>query len=102
MLHSGRIFLQMTQLLPLKFQRPLLQSAHAHEMIHSRQQAELLWLGFYLWYVVEWIVRLAIYRNGFKAYRSISFEREAYAKQGEIGYLKKRKLFAWREFLRAE
>lgn len=71
-----------------------------HEMIHSRQQAELLWVGFYLWYLVEWLVRFVILRNTFKAYSQISFEREAYAKQNEIGYLKKRKAYSWRKYLK--
>lgn len=29
-----------------------------HEYIHTAQMKELLYLFFYLWYLVEWIVRL--------------------------------------------
>ena len=70
-----------------------------HELIHSRQQMELLWVFFYVWYFVEWVVRLIQYRNTSKAYYNISFEREAYAKQSEIGYLRRRKAYSWWRFL---
>jgi hypothetical protein len=45
-----------------------------HERIHGRQQLEMLLLLFYLWYGVEYLVRLCITRNHDRAYRSISFE----------------------------
>ncbi|PVW14326.1 hypothetical protein [Marixanthomonas spongiae] len=61
-----------------------------HERIHLRQQAELLVLFFYLWYVIEYAIRLLQYRNYYAAYRNISFEREAYAKEEVILYLQKR------------
>ena len=47
-----------------------------HEAIHTAQMKEMLYLLFYVWYVVEWIVRLFGKGN---AYRNISFEQEAYA-----------------------
>ncbi|MCL6103093.1 MAG: hypothetical protein M1292_11540 [Bacteroidetes bacterium] len=56
-----------------------------HETIHGRQQIELLFVGFYLIYFVEWI---------FKGYDRISFEKEAYANQDNQDYLKGRKVFA--------
>ena len=58
-----------------------------HERIHLRQQVELLVLPFYVWYGVEYIIRLLQYRNRHKAYRNISFEREAYEKEEAILYL---------------
>lgn len=61
-----------------------------HEMIHLRQQAELLIIPFYLWYITEYFIRLAVYRNRYKAYYSICFEREAYAMEQDIHFLKKR------------
>ena len=67
-----------------------------HEAIHTAQMRETLYVGFYLWYVMEWLARLIA--AGFKAheaYRSISFEREAYGHQGEEGYLEKRKLWSF-------
>lgn len=55
-----------------------------HEAIHTAQMKEMLYLFFYVWYVVEWIVRLFGTVN---AYRNISFEREAYANAGNLNYL---------------
>jgi len=66
-----------------------------HEKIHLRQQLEMLILPFYLLYVLEYIGRLIQYRNMDKAYRNISFEREAYANERDFEYLKKRRLYAW-------
>lgn len=70
-----------------------------HEHIHTRQMCEMLFIGFYLWYVIEWLVRLARLRNGKRAYFDISFEREAYQNQSNINYLKERRHFAWRKYL---
>ncbi len=66
-----------------------------HEYIHTLQQREMLFIGFYVWYLVEWIIGLCRYRNSHKAYRQISFEREAYAHQHDLGYRKYRKHFSW-------
>lgn len=66
-----------------------------HEKIHHRQQVELLLVFFYLWYGLNYLYNLLIYRNHFKAYREIIFEREAYAMDNDAGYLDRRKLFAF-------
>lgn len=71
-----------------------------HEYIHTRQMREMLFIGFYLWYVVEWLVRLVQYRQAMKAYYAISFEREAYQHQADVAYLTTRRPFAWRHYLR--
>ena len=68
-----------------------------HEKIHIRQQLELLIVPFYLWYFVEYLFRLLQFRNRKKAYYSISFEKEAYANEKDLEYLKSRSF--WR-FLR--
>ena len=68
-----------------------------NERIHLRQQLELLIIPFYVLYVSEWFVKLCYYRNKNKAYRSLSFEREAYENETDFSYLKKRRLF---QFLR--
>ena len=52
-----------------------------HERIHTAQMLETLILGFYLWYLVEWLIRLVIERDPMHAYRAIRFEREAYTHQ---------------------
>ncbi|MGC4129507.1 MAG: hypothetical protein QM564_08075 [Bergeyella sp.] len=70
-----------------------------HEKIHIRQQAELLVIFFYLWYLIEyyyWYIRL---KDGFLAYRYISFEREAYAKEEDLSYLKTRELWSFWKYI---
>ena len=71
-----------------------------HEEIHTAQMKEMLYLFFYLWYVMEWLVRLIQFRDAKKAYRAISFEREAYANERDMGYLQGRKLWAWVKYLK--
>lgn len=61
-----------------------------HERIHLRQQIELLIVLFFLWYGLEFLIRLIVYRSAEKAYRNISFEREAYENEKDLLYLKKR------------
>lgn len=68
-----------------------------HEMIHTAQIKELLVIGFYIWYFLEWLIRIPMKGN---AYRNISFEREAYAHMDEPDYLKERKPFAWWKYLK--
>lgn len=58
-----------------------------HESIHHAQAKELLFLFFYLWYGIEYLVRLFMAGN---AYRNLSFEREAYANEANAEYLKTR------------
>ena len=72
---------------------PLSKQTLNHEAIHTAQMRELLYIGFYLWYVVEWLVKLFIY--GKEAYRNVSFEREAYQYAGYEGYLSIRKRYKW-------
>ena len=70
-----------------------------HERVHLRQQVELMILPFYIWYIVEYLIRLIIYKNKQRAYRNISFEREAYANENNIEYLNKRKLWAFLKYI---
>ena len=70
-----------------------------HEHIHGRQQVEMLVLPFFLWYLIEWILRLVILRDSKQAYRSISFEQEAYANEGDATYLVNRRPYAWLRYL---
>ena len=71
-----------------------------HERIHTAQQRELLFIPFYILYVMEWLFRLIQYRNHDKAYRNISFEREAYAHGHDHGYLKNRKSYSFLKYLK--
>lgn len=70
-----------------------------HERIHMRQQLELLLIVFFIWYLVEYLVRLIKYRDSFKAYSKISFEREAYANEKNLIYLQKRKIWGFLLYL---
>ena len=70
-----------------------------HEMIHTEQMKEMLYIFFYLWYLIEWLIRLIILRDSHKAYRAISFEREAYDNQENLTYLECRKRYRWLSYL---
>lgn len=64
-----------------------------HERIHLRQQIELLIVIFYVWYVLEFIIKLIIYKKWKEAYQNLSFEREAYRNEKDLDYLKSRPIF---------
>ena len=70
-----------------------------HERIHLLQQLEMLIIPFYLCYLLEYLVRLLHYRSGHKAYRNISFEREAYDQDANFSYLKQRPFWGWLRYL---
>lgn len=75
-----------------------------HELIHTAQMKEMGFIFFYIWYVIEWLIKILHYRNNFEAYKNISFEREAYSNQYNMHYLIKmdphhRKMFAWIHYL---
>src|SRR5690554_1089641 len=67
-----------------------------HEKIHTAQMKEMLYVFFYVWYVIEWFIRLPFG----SAYRNISFEREAYTNQDDLSYLKNRKRFDFVKYIR--
>lgn len=69
-----------------------------HEKIHWRQQVEMLVLPFYVWYLFEFLIR-RIFQSKTLAYRSVSFEREAYAKQHDLMYLKNRRAYLWINYI---
>lgn len=64
---------------------------YRHEYIHTMQMKEMLYVFFYLWYVIEWFIRLVVIRNSHKAYRAISFEQEAYENENIGTYRHTRK-----------
>lgn len=71
-----------------------------HEAIHTAQMKEMLYVFFYLWYLVEWLVRLFLCKfDGHKAYRAVSFEREAYSNQSYLKYLGERLRYTWLDYL---
>jgi len=71
-----------------------------HETIHWEQEKETLIIGFYLWYILEFLIRWII--SGFKwkkSYRAISFEQEAYEGEKNPKYLTIRKHYNWIKYL---
>ena len=70
-----------------------------HERIHTAQMKELLYIGFYLWYGLEWLIKLRKHRS--ESYYNISFEREAYVNEGDINYLRGRKFWRFIKYLKA-
>jgi len=70
-----------------------------HEKIHLRQQIEMLLLPFFLWYILEYLIRLIQYRNRNIAYRNISFEREAYANEKDLQFLNRRSFWNFLKYL---
>lgn len=70
-----------------------------HERIHLKQQIELLIIPFYMFYFLEFLIRLFQYKNWHKAYRNISFEREAYHNEFNLDYLKQRPFWAFLNYL---
>ena len=70
-----------------------------HERIHLRQQQELLVVPFYILYTLEWAFKSFVYLNTCKAYKNISFEREAYENEKNLDYIKNRGLFRFIKYL---
>lgn len=66
-----------------------------HERIHLQQQLELLILPFFVWYIFEYIYFRFAGKKHQEAYRSISFEKEAYQNENDMNYLKIRKRWAY-------
>ena len=70
-----------------------------HEKIHLKQQLELLIVFFYIFYGLEWVIKYFKYKNGYIAYRNLSFERETYQNEGNLEYLLKRKPYTFIRYL---
>ncbi len=70
-----------------------------HERIHLRQQLELLVLPFFVLYGIDFLVKLARYRDKKSAYRNVVFEREAYTNEKDLDYLRSRSFWNFLRFL---
>lgn len=55
-------------------------------------------LLFYTWYAVEWLVRLIMLRDWHKAYKALSFEREANVRQELTDGTPRHSFFAWLKY----
>ena len=71
-----------------------------HEYIHFEQGKELLFVGFWLLYGLNYLINLFRYKfDTRKSYKMIVFEREAYGKQSDLNYLSKRERYNWIKWL---
>ena len=70
-----------------------------HERIHLRQQLEMGFILFYVWYLAEYLFHLIRYRNHCLAYRAISFEREAFHHESSADYLQVRPGWAFLHYI---
>lgn len=70
-----------------------------HEQIHTRQMQEMLYFFFYIWYGTEWLIRYLKCMDSHKAYRNISFEKESYANQHDLDYIKNRKFYSFLNYI---
>ena len=94
--------------------RPISQRTINHEGIHvcqsedfipNKKDNKFIWFTnyiiFYLLYIIEWLFKVIcnIFYWKIKAYRSISFEQEAYDNQNNLGYQEIRDRFAWAKYI---
>jgi len=75
----------------------LSQRTKRHETIHYYQYLETFIIGFLLIYLFDYLYCAIIKKKGFTrdAYRSIRFEQEAYANDGNEEYLNTRDKYSW-------
>ena len=69
-----------------------------HERIHLKQQRELFVIPYYMIYFSEYLFRRLWFTHS-KAYRNISFEREAYENENKKQYVNRRNHFAWNNYI---
>lgn len=72
-----------------------------HEMIHTAQMKEMLFIFFYLWYFVEYCIIRLFHKKQGCAYHDVSFEEEAYLHENDDRYLQNRKHYSWIKFVKA-
>lgn len=82
-----------------------------HERIHVAQQIEILFVGMWLLYGLNYLINrvrlwlgqeLPVHKSGsnnhMKAYYNIVFEREAYARENDLSYLTRRRVWNWLKY----
>ena len=71
-----------------------------HELIHTEQYKELLYIFYIPLYVLNYIINIFVYKFNFrKIYKNICFEREAYMYESRMYYLEYRDRYSWLKFL---
>ena len=71
-----------------------------HEEIHGKQQLEMLYIPFFLWYATEFVIRWIHCGKRNEVYRNISFEREAKDNERDPEYIHNRRIFEWVHYIR--
>ncbi len=79
--------------------KPLSERTITHETIHTKQMLETLVVGFYVWYLLEFLIKLVICLNWGRAYRSVSFEQEAYSFDGYPDWPSIRSRWFWSRYV---
>lgn len=75
---------------------PLSEKDLRHETVHLWQQLFLLLVPFYILYLLFWIAKLIRYRDTYRAYREIPFEKSAYRLESRREEVKPlRQAFDW-------
>lgn len=83
----------------IKKNTKLKQKTYTHEAIHYEQWKECLILLFLPIYGLEYIVKLICTFNHNRAYKSVSFEQEAYEYDEYVAYPKERKAYYWTKYI---
>ena len=73
-----------------------------HELIHTKQMIELGFIGFYLWYCIEYLIIRLFHKKQGDVYRDVSFEEEAYANEKDFNYLNNRKHYSWLKYIKVK
>lgn len=66
-----------------------------HETVHLWQQIALFVVLFYVFYLVFWILNSLRFRDPYRAYMSIPFERSAYILEKQQSVSPLRQMFHW-------
>lgn len=66
-----------------------------HELIHTEQIKDCLYIFYYPFYVLEFCIKFLMTFNWKRAYHSISFEQESKENQFNLSYLEIRKRYNW-------
>lgn len=71
-----------------------------HENIHFVQGKELLFIGLWILYILNYLINLFVFNFNRKlAYKNIIFEKEAYSMEKSLNYLSKRKPYSFIKWL---
>jgi len=70
-----------------------------HESIHVRQAFQMLYVPFWIIYIGQWLYNKFILKmTADQAYENIIFEKEAYANDKNLNYLKEFKFWSWTNY----